>query len=73
MQLQEAVDGQRELVEAGLLPPHSVGYRLGFWEGGGNVVFTKVNCPGEHVEGVQHVQGCSGIVTYAGTNNNSRD
>ena len=44
MRLQKAVDGQNELVEAGLLPPHGVGDRLKFCEGGGNVVFPKVNC-----------------------------
>ena len=39
VQLQEAVDGQHELVEARLLPPSGIRDRLKFWEGGVNVVF----------------------------------
>ena len=31
VRLQEAVDDRRELVEAGLLPPHYVGEGLEFW------------------------------------------
>ena len=48
VRLQEAVDGKRELVEAVLLTPRGVVDRLNFWEGGGNVGFTKVNCLGDH-------------------------
>ena len=51
MRLHKAVYGQRELVEAWLLPPHSVGDRLNFWEGGGNVIFPEVNFPGDHGDG----------------------
>ena len=31
VRLQEAVDGQHELVEAEILPPHGVGDGLDFW------------------------------------------
>ena len=51
VQLQEAVDGRSKLVEYGLLPPRSVRYGLKFFEGGGNLVFNKVKCTGDHAEG----------------------
>ena len=73
VRLQEAVDSQRELVEAGLLPPHGVGDRLKFLEGGGKVVFSEVNCPKDHAEGGQLVQGCGGIIPSAGTSDNTGD
>ena len=71
MRLQDAVDGRRELVKAGLIPPHSVGERLKFWEGGGNVLFPKVNCPGDNSEGGRQVRSCSGIVLITITSNNT--
>ena len=37
------------------------------------MVFTEVNCPGDHTEGRQHVQGCGGIVPSPGTSNDSGD
>ena len=67
MRLQEAVYGQHDLVEAVLLPPHGVGCGLKFWEGGGNLVFTKVKCTGDHDEGRRRVQGRGGIVLSAST------
>ena len=73
VRLQEAIDGQHEFVKYGLLPPRGVGDRLNFWEGGGDVVFTEVNYPGDHAEGGQRVQVCGGIVPSEGTSNNSGD
>ena len=37
------------------------------------MVFPDVKCPGDHTEGVQHVQGCGGIVPSPGTSNNDED
>ena len=37
------------------------------------MVFTEVNCPGDHTEGGQHVQGCRGIVPSPGTSNDAGD
>ena len=45
------MDIQCKLVEYGLLPPRNVRDGLSFWEGDGNVVFPKLNCPGDHAEG----------------------
>ena len=72
MRLQEDVDGQRKLVEAGLLLPHGVVDRLNFGEGGGNVILPEVNCTGYHAEGKLRFRGCDGIVPSAGTSNNAR-
>ena len=55
VRLQEAVDGRRKLVKSCLLPPCSVGDGLDFWEVDRNVVFPKVNCPGDHAGGGQRV------------------
>ena len=35
------------------------------------MVFTKMNCPWDHAEGGQRIQGCGVIVTSAGTSNNA--
>ena len=43
------------MAEANLLPPFSDEDRLNLWDGNGNVVFPKVNCPGYHSEGGQRV------------------
>ena len=37
------------------------------------MVFPDVKCPGDHTEGVQHVQGCGGIVPSPGTSNDAID
>ena len=37
------------------------------------MVFTEVTCPGDHAEGGQQVRGCVGIVSSAGTSDNTRD
>ena len=73
VQLQEDVDIQRELVEYALFLTCSVGNGLEFWEGDGNVVFTKVKCPGYHAEGGIRVQGHGVIVLSTGTSDNARD
>ena len=61
----------RELVAAGILSPRGVGERFKFWEEGGNVVFPKVNCSGDHYVGVLQVQGYSVIEPPAGTSDNA--
>ena len=71
--LQEAVYGRRELAKSYLLPPHSVGDGLKFWEGNRNVVFTEVNCPGDYVEGGGWVWGCGGFLLSSGTSDEYRD
>ena len=57
VRLQEAVDGQRDLVEYIILLPHGVGDGFIFLEGGGNVVFPGVKCLGVHSKGRRRVQG----------------
>ena len=37
------------------------------------MVFTDVNFPGDHAEGGQHFQGCSGTVPSSGTSNDAGD
>ena len=37
------------------------------------MIFPEVNCPGDHTEGERRVRGRAGIVTSAGTSNNSGD
>ena len=73
VQLKEAIDGQNELEKAGLLPPRGVGDGLIFWGGGGNLVFTNVNCLGDHSKGGCQVIYCGGIVLSTGTRNDAGD
>ena len=56
MRIQEAVDGHRKLVKAGLILPCSIRDNLRFWDGGRNVVFPKVNCLGDHAAGGRPVK-----------------
>ena len=73
VRLQEAVDGWRKLVKAGLLLPCGVRYRLKFCEVGGNVIFPKVKIPGKHAEGRRLFQGYDVIVVFAGVSDNAGD
>ena len=72
VQLQWAVQRGRELVKSVLLPPHDVRCRLDFWKGGENVVFPKVNFPGDHAEDGRLIQGCGVIIPSSGTSDNNR-